>query len=288
MVGQVLQLRTMGLGLLAACAIVAVGASASQAEKIEWGKCLATGGTGGRYTDPGCTEKAEHKRGVYLGGYEWEAREGRVHLEPMEMVGDVTFETAAGAKIECTVLGSESELTGHGPDLAQTPFWEFHGCESEGQQCTSNNALEFGEINNKFAWFEEGEPTPGWEGKLGFVSGKGSKTPVVGLVYKVKNHERAFEPVSCEGPIGTVWIGGERKGGDSFISTIGPVNETTSHFTQTYSESAPGIQSPASFEGKKPVHLEAFLGGHWEPVAMTAEFRYELGPEEEWEIKATR
>jgi hypothetical protein len=285
-VGQVLQLRKMGLGLLAACAILAVGASASQAEKVEWGKCVAT--AGGKYTDPGCTEKAEHKRGVYLGGYEWEAREGRVHLEPMHLVGDVKFETAAGARIECSVLGSESDFTGHGPDKAETPFWEFLECESEGQPCSSNNSLETGEINDKFAFREEGEPTPGWNGKLGFISGKGSKTPVVGVMYQVRNHERAFEPVACEGPIGTVWIGGSRKGGDSFISTIGPVNETTRNFTQTYSESAPGVQSPASFEGKKPVHLEAFLGGHWEPVAMTAEFHYELEPEEEWEIKATR
>ena len=64
----------------------------------------------------------------------------------------------------------------------------------------------------------------------------------------------------------------------------------TSEFTQTYSESAPGVPSVANFEGKNPVSLEAFLHGHWEPVAMTATFENEVefGEEPPMEIKATR
>src|SRR5271163_1176486 len=101
-------IRILGAGLLAVFALAAVAASAVQAETLEWGTCYETPhGSGGRFANAGCTEKAEHKQGTYLGEYEWERREpeGKVHLEPMTMEGNVKWETAAGEKIECTALG---------------------------------------------------------------------------------------------------------------------------------------------------------------------------------------
>jgi hypothetical protein len=282
-VEQVRYLKGLGLCLLATFAVSAIGVSAAQAETLEWGSCTAVeGGTGGKYTDAGCTEKAEHKRGAY----EWARLPGgEENLEGMTAEGNIVFETAAGKQIECTGLGTESRLHALSPKAAKTPLWIFQGCSSAGQVCTANDNY-FGEINNEFAWLEEGTPVPGWTGKLGFISGQGSSSPVVGLEYKALNHERLFEPIACAGGLGTVWIGGTHKGGDSFVSTIGPVNRMTGEFTQTYDESAPGVASVTSFEGKNPVYLEAFLGQHWERVAMVATFRYE--PSAEWEIKATR
>jgi hypothetical protein len=280
--GQVRYLRTAGLGLLAACALGAMGASAAQAETLEWGKCAAVpGGTGGKYSDAGCTERAEHKGG----GYEWARLEGEIELKHMVPIGDVSFETADGDSIQCSKVGTESSTFPLNKKTLTTPLWLFKDCEEteEEETCTSNNGFS-GEINNKYEFYNKT-----WTGKLGFVSGAGTSSPVVGVEYKMLNHERLFEPVKCEGALGTVWIGGSHHGGNAFISTIEPVNKMTNQFTQVYGESAPGVSSVTSFEGKNPVRLEAFLGQHWEPVAMTAAFhdQVQLG-EAELEIKATR
>jgi hypothetical protein len=275
--------------LLAIFALGAISANAvAQAETLEWGTCYQTPHrSGGRYANSGCTDKAESKAGSHLGRYEWERRDGKVSLSHLEATGAITFETGAGETIQCASFGFESEEVGLGPRAMSTPLWELEGCESEGQPCQSSFAFA-GEINDLYAWYEEGEPTPGWAGTLGFVSGKGTSSPVVGVEVEVKNDERLFEPIVCEGAIGTVWIGGSKKGSDSFISTMAPVNEMTDEFTWKYSESAPGVPDPTSFEGKKPVYLEAFLKGHWEPVAMTATF-HNTGPAEgAGEIKATK
>jgi hypothetical protein len=272
--------------LLAIFALAAISASAAaRAETLEWGTCYETPhGSGGRYADAGCTEKAGRRQG----SYEWERRERKVHLSHLEATGAITVETAAGEKIRCASFGSESEEVGLGPKAMSTPLWELEGCESEGQPCESDFALDRGEINDDYAWDGEGEPTPGWVGTLGFVAGEGTSSPVVGVKFEVRNHERLFEPITCDGAIGTVWIGGSKKGSDSFIATVGPVNEMTEEFTWTYSQSTPGVPDPASFEGKKPVFLEAFLKDHWEPVAMTATFHNTAPAEGAGEIKATK
>jgi hypothetical protein len=129
-------------------------------------------------------------------------------------------------------------------------------------------------------------PAPGWVGKLGFISGRGSESPLVGVQYTVKNNEKEpfGEPVVCEGGPGTVRIRA-RKGKTSSISTIGPVNTITDEFTQIYGESAPGVPSASSLEGKKPEHFEMFVRQHWEPAAMVATLH--LHPEST-EIKATK
>jgi hypothetical protein len=266
----------VGLGFVAALMLAAWGTGTASARGLEWGRCVEQEGrTGGKYANAGCTEAAKARRGAY----EWEAVES-AYLEPMKAVGPISFETAAGKKIECAVLGRESFAVGLYPRGAQTPLWEFYGCTSEGQACSATDAFPE-EINNVYAWEREL-----WTGKLEYISGRGTAEPAVGLAYEVKNHERLFEPVHCNGPIGTVWIGGEPKGHDTFISTIGPVNEMTSTFKQVYSESSPGVASPSKFEGTGKRTLEAFVDNRWEPVAMIATFEYPLG--EDLEIKATR
>jgi hypothetical protein len=267
----------LALGLGAALMIAAAwGTATASASGLEWGRCEETESqTGGKYANAGCTETAAHKQGAY----EWEPRE-RVHLESMTAVGAVSFETAAGKKVECAAIGPESDALGLGPRGAGTPLWEFEGCTSEGEPCTATDAYP-GEINDLYSWYGEL-----WKGKLGYISGRGTADPTVGLSYEVPNHERLFEPVHCNGRIGTIWIGGAPKGRDAFLSTIGPVNEMTETFTQVYSESAPGVPSPTKFAGGRKQTLEAFVGNHWEPVAMIATFNYNTGRASE--IKATR
>ena len=256
----------------------ALAAAGASAKLPEWGKCQATGGgTGGKYSDAGCTVKAHKKKGVYTGGYEWTTLAGEFQLRPMALAGTLVFETTAGKKIECTGLAGESHAELRGASGALTPLWELEGCQSEGQGCKSEMAFSEGEINNTYAWYgepaEEGGPTPGWTGQLGFIA-KGGPSPVVGMAYTVKNDERLFEPVVCHGAIGTVWIGGAPKGGDSFISAIAPVDQMSTEYTETYSSSAPGVQNPTKFAGGKRAMIEAFLENHWEPVAINGTFHY--------------
>jgi hypothetical protein len=276
----------LGASLLVAFALSVVFASGAAAKLPEWGRCVATAsGKEGGYSDPGCTVKTP-KKGPRSGAYEW----APITHTPLHMTGgEVVFETEAGATIRCAGVGNGSRAT-VGGNGAQTPFWQFNGCQAEGVECNTGFAYPE-EIVDTYAFYEEpeepGEPTPGWEGKLGYLSGKGSATPSVGLLFKVKNEERLFEPVVCQGPIGTVWIGGNSAGGNSFMEEVTPVNTMTHSFTETLRESAPGVQAPGNFEGRKPRHLEALVLNHWEPVAIAATFEdeTELGG---LELKATR
>jgi hypothetical protein len=287
----------MARGLVAiALLAVALFSSLSSAEAArlpQWGRCLpAAAGAGGHYSDPGCIVKAHGKAGDAI-RYEWsELPAGmRAQLMPMTATGPVTFQTSAGKKIECSVLGGESFARAEGPAAVATPLWELERCTSEAQECHSNQAALLGEVNNLYSWLEEpeerGEPSPGWAGRLGFIS-RGGDPPGVGIAYTVKNHERMFEPVSCKGPIGIVWIGGESRSRNSFTASIAPVDTMTTELTETLSQTSPGVQAPARLERHAPQGISAFLENHWEPVAVTASFHYEIeGGGHAIEIKAT-
>jgi hypothetical protein len=226
---------------------------------------------------------------VLNGGFEWTSLQERSALEPLRNEGPVVFETKAGKKIECTEASGRAFATNL---LTRgTPRWQFDGCRSEGLECHSNVAPILGEINNEYAYreapSEPGQPVPGWIPHLGFIE-KSTVSPIVGLSYKVKNLERLFEPIVCKGALGTVWLGGSKVGGNAFISHIAPLDEMSTTFTQTYAQSAPGVQSPTHFQFHSVEGLQAFLENHWEPVALTATFTFQVeeGEAPPLEIKA--
>lgn len=274
--------------MLSMFALGAIGVSAAQAEKIELGACYEVPTHwGGKYSDSGCTKEAVHKSGAY----EWASyKPDSVQRLKIRGEGTVAFEAAAGTKIACSAF-SGTTLFPYKTPTAWTPHWLFDGCESKGQLCANEDNLS-GEISNMPSFYEvEGEKR-NWAFKLGFVSDAEPANPVVGLQYTVQNkQELLFGPISCEAEEGetvkTMYIG-TAKGKASWIATIGPVNTMTHELTETYSESAPGVQSPAGFEGKKAGHLENWVPGeqHWEPVAIVATFQDEA--EGDIEIKATR
>jgi hypothetical protein len=256
-------------------------AAPARAGLPEWGSCRATQtGTGGRFEDPDCLARAGRRAGLPRGAYEWTSvPEGaQVNLKTVALEGNLKIETAAGALIECTRLGSDDFARVWGPNTTATPLWEFGGCGSEGSSCqTGASAFALGEINNLFAWQEEpaepGRPVPSWAGRLGYVS-KQADPRTVGILYTVANHERLFSPISCGGPIGTVWGGGGPKGKNSFASTIGPVDTMTGEFTEKLAQAAPGVQTPVGLEHHAPAGLLAFLENRWESVAIAATFHY--------------
>jgi hypothetical protein len=258
---------------------LAVGVSGASAALPEFGRCVVTETeTGGRYSDPGCIEKAKKSHGAFTGSFEWQPAE-EIDLEPLELNGPMTFETADGSKIECPLSSENNDAVVTGPKSEKTPLWVFNECASEGGECHSAVSIEPGEITNSFAWHEEageeGENPPGWVGKLGWVT-KGAE-PTVGVEYAVKNDERLFPPVSCAGALGTIWLGGERKGHDSFISTITPTNTMSRVMTEQFSVSAPGISSPAKLLHKGASYLQAFRENGWERMAIAGSWSEHLG-----------
>jgi hypothetical protein len=294
----------LGLCLVAVFALGVVIAASASAKLPEWGKChrvevenaqeeIEFPEVGGKYTDSNCTVKARAKQGVFQGEYEWKEATGNHAFQGEELSitsGVFTFEMQSGEKIECASVGPESLMGGLGGSEAKTPLWIFQNCTSEGKGCATLSIGSFpGEVANVLEWLEE--EGRGWKGQLGYVEGnQSSPSPAVGLGFTSDNsetgeHERFFVPIVCEGSIGTVWIGGERKGRNSVIGTIGPVNQMGTQYSLTYSESAPGIQQPEKFANKNREVLQAFLHGRWEPVAFNGQLTFTTGKAE---IKATR
>ncbi|HYM44883.1 MAG TPA: hypothetical protein VES65_01815, partial [Solirubrobacteraceae bacterium] len=168
-------------------AVAAVGASASLPE---WGGCEAT--PGGKYTDGACTVRATHHNGTYEWytganfGKVYEAAKGqgpkelsRYHFgetNTVEQIGLSTFETASGKKMECESGAVFFVLENANTKGVRNVYLHLYGCQVEGHPCASS-FMAAGEVANENQWLEE----QGLKGRLGFVSGKESAEPVVGL-----------------------------------------------------------------------------------------------------------
>ena len=279
--------RMLGLCLLAVFVVGAVAASGASAKLPEFGRCEPTeGGTGGRYGNASCTAVVKPLHGAYLGSYEWHPLVGEEILIPLGLSEPFVFETAAGVRIECTGVGPSDLGELFGAKAVRTPLWVLESCHAGETSflCQSTLAPEEGEISNFLSWLGEGGS--GWPGQLGLVK-KGAE-PVVGIDYTVLNHERAYPPISCEGGLSTIWVGGSPKGSNSFISTIGPVDQMTETFTEKLSESGPGVATPTKLLGHGKAGMKAFRGSEWEPVAMTGTWTEQVENDDEHpiEIKA--
>ena len=301
------QIKIAGLCLACALALSAIVAANASASLPEWGGCEPT--PRGKYSDPACLRKAEHRK-TQEGKYEWYtgAEFGRVareaiHEPPYPMneyvfsseFGPATFETSSGKTMTCArgsgqmeLENPETEMLGERENPATEEFepgytihgstkgvknviMNFTGCESEGQPCASNLAEEVGEVSNEHAWFFQTSEDP--IGKLGFINKEKGE---VGLsltttVKTTKKEGQALLKANCLGPVGTINIGGETKGKNSIISLIGPTNVMGTEFTQTYSQGAPGEQVPSAFESAGEDTLRAFLSNEavWEPIALS-------------------
>ena len=270
-------IRTLGLCLLAVFAFGAITAAGASAFQPEWGECKKTeSGTGGHYADPACIVKAkQHPKGTYLGEYEWTKETKSVGGERgMGLLGNgkVTFETAAGYKIECTTITRESrfhfEIAGGTEN--NTPLLEFEGCaEPGGQPCTAAISSIEGNVSNEDEWFTEGLH---WKTKYGYI--ETGANPVVGVAWtEEKPEEQLYLPILCSGESGTWNIGGfGKKGNHDLVGVISPVNHMGGPYTVSYSELIPGIQA-AHIIGDKVGQLEANVHGQSEPVAISATLR---------------
>lgn len=271
--------RRQGILLAGALGALAGMAPAAAASPPQWGTCkrvtVAITAAARRFSDPGCTVRTNARAGAY----EWEALgAGRVvALAHPTLEGAVRFQTRAGRTIECSALGPESMAQPDGAKRALTPLWELQGCESGGVECHTTTSFALGEINNFYQWFEEpAEPLqskPGWSGRLGWISRSGGR---VGIEYLANNHEPLFDPISCGGALGMLRIGGDGHKRTSIVATVTPVDVMTGEIEETYAEAEPGVPLPAGLQHRPHAGATAFLEGHWEPIAISAVFRYRV------------
>ncbi len=285
--------RAVGLSLVAALAIGLVMSASASAALPEWGKCVAL--AKGKYTTANCTGGK-----IKNGGYEWER--GTTDIEKKGFTssgGAAELRTTDGIATDCTSETTTGQLSGSKEvsDVEVT----FQGCRANllGLVCTGG---ETEEEQNEEGYLKEkpGEiKTRELKGKLGYIEGKGTADPVVGISLTPESKKGLFAQFICGGVL-VVRVGAKAKkgGGDSIISPITPVNQMGSTAVQTYTQQqeceeeechGTGVQIPANFEGGKPDVLETEISDNfgeieWTQSAQTLTTTNTL--EEEVEIKA--
>lgn len=284
------RVRILAICLAASFTVAAWVASTASAALPEWGECGRTAVGHGKYKDEGCIEPATGASKKTEGKYEWYTGKDflwwqrhefpRTSETEMELAtGPTKLVTSGGHEIACqngygqfSILGSFPTNAVYETRLSFSECAEVGGTEAS---CGNAGSGYTGELSNE----ESGESPP--NGRLVFVAGKGGSEPTVGIELSTVNknipetdtREHLFN-VECEGPLGTVQIGGEKKGDNALISVVTPVDRMTPVITQSFSESSPGIQSPSALEhgGEKYLQAEFFNEAAWERLALVGTF----------------
>jgi hypothetical protein len=263
-------------------AFTAAGASA-KSTLPEWGGCELSPTHEGKYGNANCTDAVKPLFGKPAGEYEWvtgAAFGGGYGIESYDLyltIGPTTFETSGGKKITCSAGGGGEDRVqvGNAPGEVKEILLTFTGCESEGQPCESPQHLQgAGGITNFQQWGDE----EGLKGKLVYLAGKKTATPTVGLELESFNNnsenaeQRRLLTAICGGAIETVWLGqgASKDGKNTVISLITPVDQMSTEYTQTFAQSAPGIQSPSKLEHGGEIYLQEFVNHKWERSAWTS------------------
>jgi len=265
-------MRIMGLCLVAVFAVTAF-AAASASALPEVGVCVAKAGTG-KYKDANCTEKAGTKTSEKQFEFKKEIPgEGGNEKLPLKhftaVSGHSSLETEEGNKIECTSAATAGEYTVKFSTTTgkQLPTKEvtnvvakFKGCTEAGKNC-QNKGGTLGEII-----------TEKLKGPMGYISGKGTKTPKVGQELTPVKAKGLFVTFECVG-VGTITVGAKTGGtlGDCIIApfTAASINVMSTETELQYNGTKSGSgqeQLPQAFEGKTThCNLETKLGeGPWE------------------------
>jgi hypothetical protein len=172
----------------------------------------------------------------------------------------VTFEQSNGREIVCSGGATGSADIGHHPNALTGVDLTFEGCVEPrtGAACEARSGAPSGDVTSEEL-----------RGEIGFVSGSGTSSPAVGLSLTPvsKPPQKSKTPfmtqISCDAESTTgkllVEIG---KAKNTAISTIGPLDMTTSSFSESFAASAPGIQEITKFETGAAVTLDS----HFEPL----------------------
>ncbi len=250
------RMRIVGLCLVAVFAFSAFAVSSASALP-EIGRCVAKPGTG-KYKNSNCTEKAGSK----VEEKQFERVKNAVKKGFTSAGGEGVLETAAGTKVVCTAQSATGEYLEKGATPSTKEVHHvvatFTGCTLPLISAPCNTA---GKASGEIVTNE-------LEGKMGYISGKGTKTPVVGQELKPQKNvtSKLFAAFECGAGAVKIEVGqGTGKGGNCIIAPVEPANVMSTNATETYSGSG-GKQSPQSFEGSTKVcNLESRAnGGAWE------------------------
>jgi len=253
-------MRIMGLCLAAVFALAAFAASSAFALP-EVGRCLSS--ETGKYKNAGCTEKASATEKGNKAKFEWH-KGAKSESEGVNFTGSSgasSLETESGTKIECTTSSASGKW-----DQDSGSIKEVEGVVATFKNCSlgvAKKACQSGVTSGEIV-------TKTLIGPIGYLKGKGSKTPEVGAELKPSVAKGKFAEFECEG-FGKILVGeGTGKLGDCIIATVtSAVNVMTTTSTELYT----GVkgpegqeQNPQHFEGKTThCNLESKLGeGGWE------------------------
>jgi hypothetical protein len=174
--------RTIGLCLLVAFAVSAFAVASASAEELPTlYECALTKKVGkpakytGKYTDKKCSKEAttkeieEGKTNKYeLQPWSLESKKGKVKVFKGSGKG-ANLEVIGSTGIACTSSKDEGKFSS--PTTAKEIKVTFKGCATQGLKCS--NTATVGEIKTNVL-----------EGEVGYVSGKGSKSPVIGTLIR--------------------------------------------------------------------------------------------------------
>jgi hypothetical protein len=273
-------MKRMGItitGWLAGVLLLSGAMAAGSASALpEVGRCVAQAGTG-KYKAANCTEKA----GKLVSEKSFEFKKGAVQKSFTGGGGVAVLETASGTKIVCTresAVGEYNETLG-AIRAVRKVILSFKDCQ-----------LPLLDTTCRTAGAEEGEfVTSPLKGKLGYVSGKGTKTPTVGQELRPEKAKGPFLEFECAGGAVKVKVGVRGttpNGNDCIIGTLETVNAMSATFAEAFNGSA-GLQSPQAFETTptKPCNLETNTnGGEYERIMLV--FTSTVANEEPLEVKA--
>lgn len=223
--------KIMGLCLVAVFALSAVVASAASASLPAVYECAKTvkfeGKYTGHYTSKACSEASK----VVSGG-KYELREyskGEAGKTFKGKGGGADLAIEGVATVACTSSTDTGKFSG--PKTSNHTIATFKGCEIAGLKCNSAGAPTGTVVTKSLA------------GEVGYISGKGTEHPVVGVDLRPETglYEAEFECADLH----------LRVSGSVIGEVIVPLKTFTKTVTFKFRESG-GKQHPEEFEGGLP------------------------------------
>jgi hypothetical protein len=215
------RIAIVGLVLSAASLTGVVLAASAAAELPEYVSCQKVAKTG-KYENNTCTEASAGGKGKFelSKGFgksaAFASKAGKSRLESVEVP----------EAMECRTTKLAGELTGSKAE--KNILVTFTGCEAAGSKCTSAGADAGTIVTNLL------------RGELGYISGKGTKTPVVGVLLAQQEATYSSE-FSCEGVA-------VRIHGPLIAEVTGDINAISAKSTYAFRQSG-GLPQYTSFEG---------------------------------------
>jgi hypothetical protein len=240
------RIRITGLCVLGALAMAAVTSASASAELPEYMVCGKAAKAEkvflGHYSSALCTEASKVETG---GEYELEKGFGKKASFTARSGAAVLATPEAPDTLECKSTSSSGELTGskEARDVVITSV----DCVASGSKCTSAGARTGHIVTNPL------------KGEFGYIAGKGTKAPTVGLLLEQESTTYVTE-FECEGYK-------VRTQGPIIAEVTGDVNAISAEVTYVFRQSG-GVQQFSSFEEGLPDGVwrwEFNLGSGWEP-----------------------